>query len=215
MLTQRMRNISFFAVGLIALIGLLAYAQNSSAQNTQTTNNPYEWVGQAHNDGVLYVIEQLEGTPIQPSTTSALVNRSAQEFVQSQSYPQLPTTASSPIFNHLSNTVAQYDGRSLAEFQQTIIELEHQAKTQLQGDELATFQIGASVARYSAELWTPAEYGGLDGLHLIDENMPMQRVSIGDIVGADVDGAISGGLEGAIRASAHAAVDYLIDWLFP
>lgn len=205
------KQIGLFVTAFVLFVSSLVYAIPAHAEEY---SNPYEWVGEAHNEGVLYVLEGMEETPESLDEFAVYAEEKLAEFLAEKNYPATPTGVRPEMLDELAATTAGYDGRTLEELQQNILELEQVAAMELEGDELAVFQASASIARHSAELWTPAEYGGLGGLTLINDEVPTQELSIGDIVDADWDGYWEGGIKTAVRASAHEAVDQVLDFIF-
>jgi len=201
--------------GTLSNLSVGGQQDDIDASNPNNPDNPMDWVGQAHNQGVQFVLETVDIA----SVDSTVIRKSVAEYFQVdvESIPKYQDISSDELIKNLlgksiiSNTGAEFlrklfgiidthGSKSLSGFLQEVKTLEALASRTIKGRELGMFYASASVARYSGKLWAES------------------KVNVGEIVKADVGGFVSGYMEGGIwtgvKKGIAASVKELVQQLF-
>lgn len=191
--------------------------------------NPMEWVGEAHNAGVRWVIKNHTWDPKEAheqaltkiekltgqyfgavgfvSRDRRLLERhpDTKSMIEVLEKKGTLTTKGAQTVSKLFVTIQKKIPLRtlLAEIEQE----EHAAVGNLAGHDLIFFQVLATIARHSAKLWAPVEQGGEGFPHGVS-GVPSMEIDWKEVLFADAVAGLGGAdLPGAVFAS-------LGDWLW-
>ncbi len=142
----------------------------------QGTINPFESLGQKHNDGCLYAMQNLSYIPEESNRKSVIVQTlrnvfPPSDFVGYTATPDFPTfeqhmayaTASySPSFKSQISTILDFlkTDPSVSEINSFIATKESSVNSSVPSVEIDSYFAFLAVVKYSARLWLPLEKGG-------------------------------------------------------
>lgn len=181
-----------------------------------------EWMGEAHNDGVRYVLGKLK-IDRKKKVDQATIKKLATEYFGAvgitckraafrfQRHPDtgeivklmqkkgIVTNEGAKVISALLTTIQKK--LPLSKLLVEIERQEHTAASKLHDRELLFFQGIAAVARHSAKLWASVSEGGEDFGHVGTHGMAMKPINWGEVCYADVAGFLLGGPIGAVGFS--------------
>ena len=162
-------------------------------------DNPIDWVGQAHNQGVKFVLEQIQNLP-SGEVDAVVIKKLVAEYFQldAESIPEYRDISVDELIKNslgksiISDSGAKFlrklfeivdadDFQTLSQFLQEVKTLEADASRTLEEKELGIFYASASIARHSGKLWADSK-----------------QVKVDEVILADAMGFISGYEEGGI-----------------
>ncbi len=168
-----MKNLKFF---LLLIIGF-AFSNVQS----QTFENPYNYIGEDHNAGMKFLLENLKSIPAKGEIKSTVVNilkskyPSADYVASFNSFPDNPSNedlrreiencVSSSFYNEvLKVRDIILSGNNLSGMLTNLNEKERNASSLFGGAELDQYLMSIAVAKHSAIFWMPKSQGGENGI---------------------------------------------------
>lgn len=186
---MKFRNLMIVSSLLVNLV-VASFSQTQTQRSANTNSNIPVSVGDLHNAGVQYVLEQIKTVP-RLDEVGPLVGRLTSEFCnihhlacQSENRRVIPlnpekllaqTQGSKAFKDEIRSLISMVQHLTagprvtrevLEEYQRSLKGLETSA-AQLSPEERAKLSDAVSVARSSAILWAPKEAGGLDGKNFL------------------------------------------------
>ncbi len=161
---------------IILLIALSAYSCKkekesiTSTQKSVSTNdnsysvdysNPMDYVGQLHNNAVLYALDHLDTIP-DTTMTKYLVYQYTDAQTAGPEIPNELSSECSTMINDIVDFIHQSSYEDLSSFDQGLHQFDLDAESLILSERNAIYAM-TSVARHSARLWAPEEYNGLAG----------------------------------------------------
>jgi len=229
----------FFFLCLISFSWGLNPIENATYSNSKQFDiKQFEELGKKHNSAVKYILSNISsyneetilneissklklvlpqeyqlfntnGKPLDIDFFNTVRNGSNEKdlkkYLNSLSLsPQLKVLVSE-MLNQISN------GNTFQKIQESISNIERDAKVKLNNNDLALFYSTSTVARYSAKFWLPTEQGGEGGIRYLNSNngTPNEEIHAriwGRVIMVDALGVLSGAGAAVINSGGAAAI---------
>jgi hypothetical protein len=188
-----------------------------------TFTNPYDSVGQWHNDGVKYILQQMTYIPSGSNNIESYVDGIYGTWSEAVKpiafgFPAMPNnfddftpyswvdslSYSKQFKNLVTSTLDLFQSSpGLQVILDSIAVREQRASSLLSGNELNMYYEHLAVAKYAATFWSPVDQGGLNGLQYLNVRQQKSSLNINwwKVFGVDCVGGLIGGAGGYIGAS--------------
>ena len=187
--------------------------------------NPYNYVGEWHNNGCQYILENIEYIPTGTENIYTYIEDIYEEweyailpFVQPEFpediedldlYEWVDNLSGSVGFKVLlTNTLELLESMpGLEVITDSVVIWEEKASNSLSGSELDTYYEHLALAKYSAYFWSPECEGGLEGIKYLGlKKKSTMAINWWKVFGADCIGGIAGGAVGYLAVSSVAVI---------
>lgn len=219
---KRIISLGFLAITIFISLQFVTVNENKSLEN------PYEKVGEMHNEAVKYVLQNLKEAPASDEVYQTVVNTLKGKYSE-EYFKDVPNLPNNNIYEYLRNEMkSKFSAEFFAEIESMETYMKTNPNVKQVWEKVANKVNSAnetisdetermyyyhflSVIKHSSKLWKTTEQGGENGLSLIQFSsdngksgdshlrVPGWRIFMADAVGT-VQGAV-----GAVEATSGAA----------